>query len=313
MKRILSIDGGGIRGIIPAMVLAHIEKKKGKPIAAMFDLISGTSTGGILALGLTIPGPGGKPKFSADQLVGLYEKRGKDIFKRSWWHTAVSVSALFDEKYSAKGLEEVLTEYLEDEIFGACLTRLLITSYDIQNRTPCFFKSWRDIFKNVEMRHVARAASAAPTYFEPALVPMDAGTRALIDGGVFINNPGVSAFAEAKKIYGEGENFFILSLGTGKLERPISYEEAKDWGKIEWVGPLLNCMFDGVSDAVDYQLDQILSGDYIRLQADLSRGSDDMDDVTNSNIQCLKANASSLIKRQGKPGGLLDKAIQALP
>lgn len=74
--KVLSIDGGGIRGIIPAMVLAEIEDRTGRPVAETFDLIAGTSTGGILALGLTLPGDNGRPRYAAEELIGLYEEEG---------------------------------------------------------------------------------------------------------------------------------------------------------------------------------------------------------------------------------------------
>ncbi len=165
MKKILSIDGGGIRGIIPAMVLAAIEERTNKTIAESFDLIAGTSTGGIIALGLTKDDGNGKAQFSANELAELYEKRGKEIFSRSLWKGITSVGTLAEEKYPHQNLEKILEEYFGNEPLGSALINVLISSYDIQNRTPCFFKSWRDEWKTVEMRHVARATSAAPTYF----------------------------------------------------------------------------------------------------------------------------------------------------
>ena len=84
----------------------------------------------------------------------------------------------------------------------------------------------------MQMKHAARATSAAPTYFKPALVPVGGATRALIDGGVLINSPSVSAYAEAKRLFPEESDFFVLSLGTGELNRPIAFSEAKDWGKM---------------------------------------------------------------------------------
>ena len=92
--RVLSIDGGGIRGIIPALMLGEIERRTNKPIAELFDLIAGTSTGGILALGLTVPGPDGKPKYCADELVQLYKEEGPRIFHRPTWHRIRSVGGV---------------------------------------------------------------------------------------------------------------------------------------------------------------------------------------------------------------------------
>ncbi len=296
MKRILSIDGGGIRGLIPALVLAEIETRTGKPIADSFDLIAGTSTGGILALALSKDNGNGRPQYSANDLAGIYQARGKEIFSRSLWKGVSSVGGLTDELYSHKGIEKVLEEYFGDDPLDSALTKIMVTCYDIQNREPLFLKSWREEYRSVLMRHVARATSAAPTYFEPALVPIGGAIKALVDGGVFINSPAVSAYAEAKKIFGNEYDFFVLSLGTGELNRPISFAEAKDWGKAGWLVPLLSCMFDGVSDTTNYQMKMFLGEKYIRLQTDLSIASDDLDDATSGNIENLKTEARKLIR-----------------
>ncbi len=298
MKRILSIDGGGIRGIIPALVLAEIENRTQKPIAECFDLLSGTSTGGILALGLSKDDGNRKPQYTAAELAEIYEKRGSEIFSRSLWKGVSSLGGLADELYSHKGLEKILDEYFSDDPLSSSLTRTVLPCYDIQNREPVFLKSWKEEHRAVQMRHAARATSAAPTYFEPALVPIGSATKALIDGGVFINSPVVSAFVEAKRIFPEDDEkeFFVLALGTGELIRPISYDEAKDWGRAAWLLPLLSCMFDGVSDAADYQMRLLLDDKYIRLQTSLSVASDDMDDATAGNIENLKREARTLIR-----------------
>jgi patatin-like phospholipase/acyl hydrolase len=295
MKKILSIDGGGIRGIIPALVLAEIESRTGKSTAENFDLIAGTSTGGILALGFSKGDGSGKSQYSATSLADMFQKRGKEIFSRSLWKGVSSLNGLTDEFYSEKGLESILEEYFGDEPLSAGLTKTLITCYDIQNREPLFLKSWREEYRTVQMRHAARATSAAPTFFEPALVPIGGAIKALVDGGVFINSPAVSAYAEAKKIFPEEDDFFVVSIGTGELIRPISYSEAKDWGKAEWLVPLLSCMFDGVSDASNYQMKMFLGDKYIRLQTSLSTASDDMDNATNGNIENLKLEARTLL------------------
>lgn len=309
MKRILSIDGGGIRGIIPALVLAEIEKRSAKQTHELFDLVAGTSTGGILALGLCRDNGMGKAKFSAKDMSKIYQKRGKEIFARSLWKGVSSLGGIADEKYSEDGLEKVLDDYLGRELLSSSLTPVLITSYDIQNREPHFFKSWRDEWKAVEMRYAARATSAAPTYFEPALVPSDGKMRALIDGGVYINNPAMSAYAEARRIFPKEKDLFVVSLGTGELIRPIAHAEARDWGQLEWMLPLLSCVFDGVNDAVNYQLDQIMGDDFVRFQTSLSIASDDMDNATKGNIENLISEAKKLIKSHGKE---LDQVVKKL-
>ena len=96
-RRVLSIDGGGIRGIIPALVLAHLEQQTGEPCSALFDLMVGTSTGGVLALGLSVEDGSARPLFSAQQLVKLYEEHGEEIFEQSLWRKVRSVGGMLEE------------------------------------------------------------------------------------------------------------------------------------------------------------------------------------------------------------------------
>lgn len=308
MKKILSIDGGGIRGIIPALVLTEIETKIGRSISECFDLFTGTSTGGMIALALSRNNGSGKPQYSAKEIADMYQNRGKEIFSRSLWKGVSSVGGLTDERYSHKGLEKVLDDYFQDDSMGTSLVNTLVTTYDIQDRTPLFFKSWKDEHRTVPMKHVARAASAAPTFFEPALVSVSGKEKVLIDGGVFINSPSVSAYVEAKRLFPHDE-FLVVSLGTGELIRKISYAEAKDWGKAGWLLPLLSCMFDGVSDAADYQMKMLLGENYIRLQTVLTNASDDMDDATSGNIDNLKSEARKLIRTHKREIDLICDAI----
>ena len=293
-RRVLSIDGGGIRGIIPAMVVAHIERKMGKPAHELFDLMVGTSTGGILALGLSRPGASRPAQFSARWVVKLYEEQGANIFEYSLWRKLRTVGGILDEAYSHEVLEGILGKYFAGATLGDCRTPTMVTSYDIQNRRTVFLKSWYADHQLVRCCDAARATSAAPTYFEPK--PLDTGDVAsvLIDGGIFINSPSVSAYAEARKLFPD-EPIAVLSLGTGELTRPIAFGEARTWGSALWVMSLLDCMFDGVSKAADHQMQLFLGERYQRLQTSLESASDDMDDASEENIRNLKRTARELI------------------
>src|SRR5215207_852037 len=132
MRKVLSIDGGGVRGIIPAMVLAEIEARTGKKSAEMFDLVAGTSSGGILALGLTKPGQDGGPEYSAKKLIDLYETEGGKIFSIPAWHRIQSVGGLAEEKYPSEGIEEVSRQYFGDRRLAEALTEVLIAAYEIE-------------------------------------------------------------------------------------------------------------------------------------------------------------------------------------
>jgi uncharacterized protein len=310
--KMLSIDGGGIRGIIPATVLDYIERKVERPIAELFDVIAGTSTGGIIALGLTCPGEDGRPKFTAEEVVALYEQNGPKIFPHEIFGR---VRQLVDEKYSDAGLEAVLNDELGEARLKDAMTSVIVTAYDIGLRQPVFFRSMRAREQperyDFPMRDVARATAAAPTYFEPAVLELPAPepALALIDGGVFATNPGMCAFVDAYAGKARVDETLLVSLGTGALTRPIPVDDAKGWGLVGWARHILDVVFDGVSDTVDYQLDQILGDSYYRLQTTLDKANDDMDDASAENMENLKLQAVDLIDSNASK---LDEICQLL-
>jgi hypothetical protein len=294
--KILSLDGGGIRGIIPAVILVEIEKRTGKKISECFDLITGTSTGGILASALC-----SNSGISAKKALDIYMKQGQTIFSRSVMQKLWFFSSLSDTKYSHKGLEAVLTQHFQKETIDEVKAKLLIPAYDIHNRESYFFKSWKKDCAGVPLVTACMATSAAPTYFPPVHTYIQGKERTFIDGGVYMNNPAVSAYVEAIRHYRDEENteidVFMLSLGTGQLTQSIPYDSAKNWGKIEWVAPLIDCMFDGDSDAVEYQMNMLLGQNYVRLQVrDLDEKAQEMDVVEPDNLKNLKSLADKLIK-----------------
>lgn len=265
--RILSIDGGGIRGLLAATMLDHIERTSGKPIADQFDMLAGTSTGGILACALACGVP-------AADLRALYRDKAVAIFSRSWSKRLSSGFGLFDEQYSAAGLEACLADVLGERMLSSAHPKLLVTAYDLSGR-PHLFKSWEAITpeKNYPLRDVARATSAAPTFFEPVAVSDAMGflRMALADGGLFANNPAVCALAEALKLGATLDEILMLSLGTGSYRVPHGLREARRWGVLRAAAPLLEALFEGQSAAADYQCRMLLGRRYTRLQAVLPR------------------------------------------
>jgi patatin-like phospholipase/acyl hydrolase len=298
---VLSLDGGGIRGVIPAMVLADLEERTGKHTADLFDLIAGTSTGGIIALALTVPGPEGKPRWAANDLVDLYLTDGPRIFHHSIGRMLETGLGLLDEKFDAQPLEQALHDYFGDTMVSQAVTDVMVTSYDLEHRQPFFFKTDRAKATPEHdwlMREAARATSAAPTYFEPAKLTANGQTFALCDGGVFANNPAMSAYAEARRRHPKAE-IRVVSVGTGQLTRKFHYEDVRDWGLIEWARPLLDVVFDGVSDATEYELEQLLpEADYTRFQTELIGASDSLDNANEQNLEHLQGLARSLISER---------------
>jgi hypothetical protein len=286
VKRVLAIDGGGIMGIIPAMVLAEIEKRTSRRTAEMFDLVSGTSTGGILGMCLC-------SGHSAEEVVDLYLENGKTIFSKSFFRRIGTAWGLSGAKYGHAGLEEVLNKYFGDRRLLDSPVPIMACSYDLISREPVFFKSWRSDMADMPMTLASRATSAAPTYFEPVEHTLSGKNMLLVDGGVAANNPAVSAAAEACKLW--GSDLMVVSLGTGQRTRPL---KAKGWGLTRWAVPIIDVFMDGQSDVVDYQLGHLLGDRFVRLQTELLLASDDMDDVTQENLSKLVQEAISLIARE---------------
>ncbi len=309
LTRILSIDGGGIRGIIPGQILVSLEKmlqqktgKRGLHISDCFDLIAGTSTGGILTCAILAPEKVGsaKPKFTAQEVVDLYLERGDEIFEIPLMHKIKSGGGILDEKYPADGLEEALQDYFQELWLSDLIKPCLITSYDIKRRRAHFFTqvdAKQTPSRNYRVRDVARATSAAPTYFECARVKSKTNiTYPLVDGGTFANNPTLCAYAEVRDLFKKhATDIAILSLGTGHTSKSYSYKEAKNWGMAEWIKPVIDIMMAGVSETVDYQIHQIYEAvdkpdQYLRINPSLV-GTDvnpDMDDATTENLQALR-------------------------
>ena len=305
--RILSIDGGGIRGIVPATVLRELERRAGAPASELFDLIAGTSTGGIIALGVTKPSASGRPQFTAGDLVALYENEGRRIFSQSLLRRIHAAGSALEEKYSADGLEEVLAEYFGDARLKDALTDVLVPSYEIERRIPWFFRSRKarvDAAYDFAMSDVARATSAAPTFFDPARLDAAGGDYwALVDGGVYANNPTMCAYAEKMDVDRDAD-VLVVSLGTGTYEAPIAYDDAADWGRLGWARPILDVVFDGVSDTVAYQVAELCpprrdgSKRYFRFQLRVDATTDAMDDASKRNVWRLKRMAEGLVRER---------------
>ncbi|WP_425383716.1 patatin-like phospholipase family protein [Wolbachia endosymbiont (group A) of Microdon myrmicae] len=298
VKYILSVDGGGIRGIIPAIILAEIEKRTRKRVAEIFDLIAGTSTGGIVVAGLCKKDQQGNPQYSANDLDELYQKYGSYIFKSSFFRRSI-LSWFNCAQYPHKNIESILEKYFGDDTLQNTLNNVLLTSYDIQNNCPFFFKSWKEDRNFIKLRDVLRAATAAPTYFAPKYLKINQKEMVLVDGGVFANNPAACAYASGKRLF-PNDDILLLSIGTGRTDRSIEYANSKRFGKIGWIKPLLNVMFASSLDAVNYQLDQVIADKYIRIQLQLKLASADMDNITLKNIKFLQQEANAMIEENQK-------------
>jgi patatin-like phospholipase/acyl hydrolase len=304
-KRILSIDGGGIRGLISCRWLQGVEdalRQAGKPggLLQHFDLLAGSSTGALVASALAVG-------MAPAKIAQFYRAQGKAIFPGMAGRLWSRAERLFSQgvsapRYDAKGLETVLKKAFGDVTLGQAKVPLMIPSYDTVSRTPVMFKSFKPEHANLPLWEVCRASTAAPTYFPAHGMTVEGRRRALIDGGIVANNPTACAIAEALR-KDEGLtcslDLVVLSVGSGDRNRPISLQQAQQWGALEWATPIIDVLFDGNTDAVDYIAQRLVGDGYFRMQTPLTVGLDDLDDTSETNLLALEKVAGDyLLKAQ---------------
>jgi len=345
--RILSIDGGGIRGIIPAVSLKYIEdylaeKVPGSRLCDHFDMIAGTSTGGILSGILLAPDPDepDRPLYAAADALNFYQQEGYSIFngskvsnwKRLWGlHSAVS--------FSPKRIEQLFEQYFGDTKISQLLRPALITTYDMQRKHAYFFTS-REKTEEREfyLRDVLRSTSAAPTYFPPArisnIAPRPDSDKQMInlDGGVFANNPLMCAYAEARNTHFSwreidkptASQMQILSLGTGGGGFELKGKsESQGWNLLKWAKSIPDIMMDGAIDTVAFQMREIFNtlaeehqDSYFRLDVpegpDFRNYSADMTDASDENIKKLLSAGEKTLNHWRLKGldGFLDGMVE---
>jgi len=278
VRKILSLDGGGIRGAATAQFLKKLEAELGGPnLYNTFDLFAGTSTGGIIA------GAIGLLKMRGADLPDLYNYRNANrIMNKSVWDRTMGF-AQAEPRYDGKGKIDVLTEYFGNKTLNEAGKPLLVVTYDVELRKSDVLKSTGK--EEVRAVDALNATSAAPLYFPTAKVDGEE-VRWLIDGGVIANNPAMCAYAEAKKRWPE-DDIRMLSVGTGSRNRVIDGKESQGYGALGWINhDLIGITMD--ESVVEYQCRVILGSAFLRVNSELVGVNDDMDDTSQRNINALK-------------------------
>lgn len=319
---VLAIDGGGIRGVVPARILQEIEERTGKPIAELFDMIGGTSTGAILGAGLSVPDEVNpkKPRHSAQELKNFYYTYGPKIFPELRFKSIrkLSSSALYDPK----PLEDALLEKMGSTKMKDSLVHLLIPATDIKNFRPVWImniKGQKDKspegWSSMLMRDAVRASTTAPTYFPSKYytttpnedMPNITHRHALIDGGFFAGNCMRRLLTQARKLAPPDAEIVVVHLGTGNVENSLSPEEFNKLGPIGMIsksnGNLLlslvinMSLMDVANDIKDEIGDRFFSFDgIIDGEGDPAAPTSTMDDASIKNLRALEKFAEKIIK-----------------
>ena len=262
--RVLSIDGGGIRGLVTTLLLQRIISTPGlENFLDDIDLVAGTSSGGLIALGIS-------HQVNLKKLRNLFIDSGPRIFDDSWLDDLVDLGKLRGADYSITPLRRELQKLFGSATLGQLKKRVLITSFDLDNEDPSR-RSWKPkLFHNftgpgndrsTPVYKVGLYTSAAPTYFP--------SVDGYIDGGVYASNPSMCALAQTQdrryKPTPSMDRISLLSIGTGTSLQYIK-GRSHDWGYVQWVKPLMNLMLDGTTGIANYQCQQILGNRYHRLE-----------------------------------------------
>ncbi|GLJ39161.1 hypothetical protein SUGI_0797990 [Cryptomeria japonica] len=334
MATILSIDGGGVRGIIPGVILDFLEGKLQEldgpdvRLADYFDVIAGTSTGGLITAMITAPDSQNRPLFAAKDIVKFYWDNSDKIFP-SYTPLCTLCHMLTGPKYSNKYLHSLVNKYLDKKRLHQTLTNVVIPAYDIKLRLPSIFSTFQskvEVSKDALLSDVCMGTSAAPTYLPPYYFETSDsdGKKTsfnLIDGGVVASNPTLLAINEiikeelkkssefpsmSPKDYSK---FIVISLGTGH-EASGSYtaKEASKWGIFSWFYnngdiPILNMYGDASDDVVDINLSVVFESfqctqNYLRIQAMNLTGSEaQLDDGSKGKLAQLIKIAENLLDK----------------
>lgn len=295
--RILAIDGGGIKGIFPAAFLAGLEKRflGESSIARYFDLIAGTSTGGIIALGL---GAG----LTAVELRDLYITRGREIFPPQRWLGRLMGKArqLVQYRYSRDALARILDETFGQKTFGESKSRLCIPSFDGRHSEVYIFKTpHHPDYKQdrrERMRKVAAATSAAPTFFRP----LEDGGYSFVDGGVWCNNPIMVGLVDALACFAVPRHRIrILSVGCGNSPYTVGVIKKKLGGFWAWKDIILAAMRLQSHNALG-QAGLLIGADrIIRVDAPATANPIDLDGYVRASRE-LPSAASKALERYGE-------------
>jgi len=292
---VLALSGGGYRGLYTATILRELEETLGQPLAQHFDLICGTSAGGLLALGVAAEIP-------AVELQAMFEKEGKRIFgTRNWWRRLTGF--LFKAKHSNAGLHEVLTKKFGSKLIGDLRHRVLIPAVNYSTGKGQFFKTPHHVTferdHHLTLVEVGLATSAAPVYFPI----VRNGRGAFVDGGLVGNAPGFFGLHEIKTfLVGDGPaKIRVLSIGTMTNGATMKGDTKLDRGLLQWRESLFDLVISAQESSVDYMLRQVLGDDYVSLDEkptpDQSGDVKKLDQVTEAATNTLKDRAAHTFQR----------------
>lgn len=281
MRYVLSLDGGGIKGIIMIRFLERLQQYLERPLYEVFDMYVGSNIGGLIALTLG-------NNIDIDTKIIYDNKQIKKIIDKSFWDVILPFQ--FKPKFDGIHFKQVMNKHFGDSTLNNAKKYTLVTSYNLEKSEPIIYKSRKH---NILTSEVARITCAVPTYF-PCVETSKCTWE--IDGSISADNPALIAYVEAKKTWidckynDDKDDFKILSIGTGFKHIHIYGDEAKEWGQPKWLfNNLSNIQRNAPYQMINMQCKQLLGDNYLRINCNLENASNEIDDISKKNIKKLKA------------------------
>jgi len=335
-KWVLSLDGGGVRGLIAAVFLQRLEEALGRPLGDCFDLVAGTSSGAVLAAGLSI-GPDGRQVVATADLPEFFTRETPSLFRRSSVPIVNTARWLLGPLYRIEDLQAAIAQQVGTIRLSDLRSQTLLTAYDMRMARPVLFQSWlaggansagaaaraqgRGVMAFCPTQHpsdqqdftlteAVAASSAVPTFFAPVRIPR--GERenfVLIDGFVYALNPVLPAYFAARQLFGGQYNIRILSIGTGKAEKTFTWQDLRGRGALRWLRPILDAFPDAASDASEMYMDwmtEIADIEHTRVtvvfddETDQPRPSLKFDNARPENLEQLRRAGDRLFERNAE-------------
>jgi len=271
MKIILSIDGGGVRGVVPLTILSYLEEKikslSGEfqiPLVSLFDFIGASSTGSILASLMLIPSDKNKkyPKYKISEIIPDYINMCEEIFKTDKWHNLKTLWGVFGTSFSHENLEAPLAKEFKNYKMGDLMKPCMFCGYDVEERRVHFYTNNDEErkFSHLYLKDILKGTISTPHMFSPVVLKDGVHIEVVTSGSLFINNPGMCSYIEVSKtLFGDNKtahihgpkDILLLSLGTGKVEN--GFKKIKKWKPMDFI---TNSMSSN-ADMIHYMLEKI--------------------------------------------------------
>ncbi|XP_015085189.1 patatin-02-like [Solanum pennellii] len=325
MVTVLSIDGGGIKGIIPGIILEFLEEQlqemdnnRDARVADYFDVIGGTSTGGLMTAMITTPNENNRPFAAANEIVPFYIEHGPKIFESSGKKSG--------PKYDGKYLMQILQEKFGETRLHEALTEVVISSFDIKTNKPVIFTKSNLVQSpqlDAKMYDICYSTAAVPVYFPPHYFVTNTSNGDkyefnLVDGAIADVEPSLLSVSVATRLAKEDPAFasirslnykqmLLLSLGTGTsvdFDKTYTAQETAKWGIMQWMLPLIDMISAANSYMNDYYLSTLFQAidsqdNYLRVQENALTGTTTkMDDASVANMELLVQVGKKLLKKQ---------------